>query len=314
MDINAQRQIVSGVAGAGLWVGHYTGPGTVPMKNVRTNCGNGPSWLGDRVLLDDFSVGLGTCQADGTDFQPFAPPRAASWYGGASASSGAWGAYLADTVTGVYTSWSLTRPDCRWLGAGPALFIKPSSGQGLIAYDWHGTSPRWVIPSGESIDFYAESADAVIWTDGRRLLNVRDLPQPAQTEPIFMPSTFVANGRRWLLYARGNGGCVVRPWEDASEGYIVVPEGQNSFSPTAIPGDTDTDVIVCWSPNAAETVIQAAVVNLTGPTQPLTPTPPDPPIPPFPPDPPVPPIPPIPPVPPVRRHGTPLSVFVRRTP
>lgn len=275
MNINSSRQIVTGVAGAGVRVGQYQQDGPVGLTLINQQAGNGPCWTGNRVLLDYFPVGLSTCNPDGSDLQPFAPPRPCTAYGANDPGlMAAWALYLADGgVTGVQTSWGLSMSNRAWLGMGPALFVKPPSGDSIECYDLGAFSARWT-QAGVTIDFFAVDADTVIWTDGSRRLQVRNLPEPAQNESINFPSTFVANGRRWLVYARGVGGFVIRPWEDATKGFIIVPAGQVAFGPTVIPGDDDSHVIAFWGANAAETAIMAFTQDLNTPMVDIEPAPP----------------------------------------
>jgi hypothetical protein len=83
------------------------------------------------------------------------------------------------------------------------------------------------------------------------------------------PSTFEALGRRWLVTGRGNGGFVVRPWDDATRGFVAVPLGQDAFSAMTVARDANR-VVGFWSPNAGETIVQAKTIDLTAPMQDLT--------------------------------------------
>ncbi len=269
MNINAGRQIVTGVAGAGVRVGQYVTDGPIALTLVLANAGNGPCWDSGEVFLDYFPVGLGWTFADGTHFVAVVPNTPATAYG-AGDDGQHWARYLADGQTGVTSSWGLKLPDAAWLGIGPALFVKANTGQSLSAYDLGAMGPRWTVPTpGGSIDFFALDADRVLWTDGARQIQTYGLPVPAQFESANFPSCFEALGQLWLVYARGTGGLVIRPWNDATHGFIVVPEGQNAFGPCVITGDDPKHVIALWGTNAAETEIRALTVDLTAPLQPI---------------------------------------------
>lgn len=254
------RQVVCGVAGAGIFVGQLGADGPVALRQLFADGGNNPCWMGDRLLIDRFQVGLATCLPDGSDLQPLPGAPAATAYG-ASDDGTAWARFLADGRTGVEASWGLKLPMMRWLGMGPALFVTPQSGDALVCYDIGGLG-RWVQP-GVAIDFFAVDADRVLWTDGRRQIQVRGLDAPEQFESTFMPSTFEALGRRWLTYARGNGGFAIRPWDDARHGHIVVPLGTDAFDPTGVSGDDPSHVVACWSPNPSDSALFSKTVDLT---------------------------------------------------
>jgi hypothetical protein len=270
MNVNSQRQIVSGQGGEGVWTGQYVSDGPVTMTPIVAPGagGNGPCWLGPRVLLDRFDVGLATCRPDGTDFIPILGGGPATSYG-ASEMGTSWAKFLADGVTGVQAAWGLSLPTMRWLNMSSALFVTPQSGDSIIAYGIGDDVPRWTQPA-VAIDFYAVDADTVLWTDGARRIQVRNLPPPAQDGQAIHPFTFEAVGRRWLGLGRP-GGFVIRPWDDATKGYIVVPESQYAYGPCAVPGDDPQHVIAFWSRNPGETAIMAQTVNLTAPMQDLTP-------------------------------------------
>lgn len=269
MNVNPKRQIVAGVGGGGVWTGQYQADGPVAMTCINPNAGNGPCWQGARVFLDDFARGLGTCQPDGNDYQPLGHnPLIASSYG--TAADGVnWAAYLADGVTGVYTSWGFRLPQSQLAGVGPALFVNPTPGTDLAAYAIGALTPTWALPCGPVLDFFALDASRVLWTGGNRLIQVLNLPLPAQTEGAIQPSAFEALGQLWLATGTPEGGFIIRPWSDASQGYIVVPKGQNAFGPCVVIGNDANHVIAFWSPNAGETAVNALTVDLTAPMQPL---------------------------------------------
>ena len=161
---------------------------------------------GDRVILD--ARGCSRIYSDGA----------------------AWGAFLQDGATGVYTSWGLALPagEAYGLAAG-VLYGRPvfQSAGGLAAWAVGETDPArvlWTDPAAEVVEFAAHPTrpNAVIWTDGRRQLHAHGIAPPAQAEDCFAPRIVERRpGDLYLLEWREGVGLIVRPWADADHGWIV---------------------------------------------------------------------------------------------
>lgn len=267
MNVNAHRQIVSGIGGVGVYTGIYQQDGPVAMTQIQPpNAGNGPCWWGIRVMLNAASGQLSSCLPDGTDLRSVDPltPRGATSYG---AGDGWWAAYLADNqVTGVYSNWGLSLPHHVLCGAGPELYVTPHDGSGIDVYAPSGTTPEWSVPDAHPLEFYAVPGQyrALLWTEGDRRIRTFGLPPVAQVEAAYSPSAFFSNGRWWLCSGRQDGGAVIRPFDDPQHGFIIVPTGQDAFGPCVSVAIDSFQVVAFWGLNAGETAIAAKTIDLSG--------------------------------------------------
>jgi hypothetical protein len=225
---------------------------------------------GDRVILD--ARGCSRIYSDGA----------------------AWGAFLQDGATGVYTSWGLALPagEAYGLAAG-VLYGRPvfQSAGGLAAWAVGETDPArvlWTDPAAEVVEFAAHPTrpNAVIWTDGRRQLHAHGIAPPAQAEDCFAPRIVERRpGDLYLLEWREGVGLIVRPWADADHGWIVF--GDVAWGAAARVDTAGRDTVeIAFSLNPAEAGdVHRATVSFAAPMVAFAPAPVEPPI-----DPPVEPI------------------------
>jgi|SRR5215831_2133700 len=276
----------------GVVVAGHGGPGVFVdgRQIVPPTAGNDPSWIAaGRVLCNDEHSQLSTLDADGSN-RVLVDPRGASRVATDPDAPDAtfWAAFLQDGKTGIYSSWGLSVPagELYAMRAG-ALFGRQNfqSPGGLCAWIVGDPDPSrllWDEPSAVVVEFSALSAQEVLWTDNARQLRTHGLPAPQQTAPSFGPRVFRVRNALYLLEWRDSLGLVLRPWMDASHGWIVDPG--EAFGPCG--RVDDARVLLAWSPNIAEQgPVKRGVVDTTSKMSELVPVPEPIPPDPVPPDP-----------------------------
>jgi hypothetical protein len=278
MWMRGDGAVVAGHGGPGVWV---NGAQVLPPS-----AGNDPAWLGQSILCNDEHSQLVSIDEHGgsrTLIDARGASRVATDQN--APESPQWAAWLADGVTGLYTSWGLSVPAGELYGlSGGAVLGRPifQAPGGLCAWavgETNATRLLWQEPNAVVIEFSALSANECVWTDGARHLRVHGLPQPAQSAPYcFAPKVFRAGGALYLCEWRDGIGLVLRPWADADHGWVLFPG--EAFGACGQVRDGQIDL--AWAGNIAEQgPVYRASVLLNSPMQPLTPAPPEP----IPPDP-----------------------------
>lgn len=258
--------VVSGQGGSGVY---STPPGgetslIVPMQSGQSNI------AGNRVIglqeIDGLSW-IVRCEPDGANLERLRQVSFNIVVGGAN--EYAWS--LLSGPGSTETSWGLVLSGAiaLWMTRDDALIVLMSyqGGTGVACYrrgNMDPGAPDWSDPSAVTLtrypypQLYALSADHVIWCDAAGNFGTYGLPAPDPGVPFGgLVNPFVLVGpdeELWLGYEQA-GQTRVRPWSDASQGYVL-PTGY---------GQSGAGSWVCAALNGGENAVWAQQIDWSQP-------------------------------------------------
>lgn len=255
--------VISGQAGSGIYA---TPAGTSSTSAiVAMPCGQS-NLAGTRVIgyqSIDGADWIVRCNVDGSDLTPLTQISCNIIVGGTDA--WAW-SVLGGTYT--QTSWGLRLDGAvaLWMTDDDSLIVLSdyAAGRGVACYPKGATTPSWSVPDAVTLtrypypQLYALDADRVIWCDVAGNFGTYGLVMPDAGTPyggLVNPFILTApDGSLWLGYEQAEQ-TRLRPWHDASRGYVF-PTGY---------GQSGSGSWVCWAANGGENAATSVQVDWSAP-------------------------------------------------
>lgn len=269
--------VISGQAGSGIYA---TPAGTSQTAAiVAMPCGQSnlaaSQVIGYQAI--DGADWIVRCNVDGSGLTPLEQVSCNIIVGGATAY-----AYSVLGNTYTQTSWGLRLDGAiaLWMTDDDSLIVLSdyATGRGVACYPKGATSPSWSVPDAVTLtrypypQLYALDANRVLWCDVSGNFGTYGLPMPDAGVPYGgLVNPFILtdpDGALWLGYEQADQ-TRVRPWHDASKGYVL-PTGY---------GQSGCGSWVCYAANAGEDVATSVAIDWNVPLvswsapQPPTPDP-----------------------------------------